>query len=102
MRNDYERSRLQLRVSELQAEAEAARGEKAALEVQYRGVLGHNQRMVEQLKELERDSYEIQSRVRRGIEVERENENIAKSVEQQREKERDMARMIVELKGTIR
>jgi hypothetical protein len=34
--------------------------------------------------------------------VERENENITRNVEQQREKERDQARIIEELRGTVR
>ncbi len=34
--------------------------------------------------------------------MERENENISKSVEQQREKERENARLIEELRGTVR
>ena len=37
--------------------------------------------MVEQLRVLEQESFEIQARIRRGIEVERENENMNKSVE---------------------
>lgn len=57
---------------------------------------------MEQLKALEQESFEIQARIRRGIEVERENENITRSVEQQREKEREQARVIEELKGTVR
>jgi hypothetical protein len=54
------------------------------------------------LKALEQESFEIQARIRRGIEVERENENITRSVEQQREKEREQARVIEELRGTVR
>lgn len=34
--------------------------------------------------------------------MERENENISKSVEAQREKEREQARLIEELRGTVR
>ena len=51
---------------------------------------------------MEQESFEIQARIRRGIEVERENENITRSVEQQREKEREQARVIEELRGTVR
>jgi len=36
---------------------------------------------------LEQESFEIQARLRRGIEVERENENISRSVEAQRERD---------------
>jgi len=54
------------------------------------------------LRNLEQESFEISARVRRGIEVERENENISKSVEAQREKEREQARLIEELRGTVR
>ena len=57
---------------------------------------------MEQLKALEQERIAIQARIRRGIEVERENENITRSVEQQREKEREQARVIEELRGTVR
>ena len=62
----------------------------------------HNQRLVEQLKALEKESFEIQARIRRGIEVERENENITRNVEAHRDREREMARGAEELKGTLR
>ena len=62
----------------------------------------HNQRLVEQLKALEQESFEIQARIRRGIEVERENENITRNVEAHRDREREMARGAEELKGTLR
>lgn len=47
---------------------------------------------MEQLRIFERESYEIQSKIKRGFEVERENENITKAVDTMRDKERDLMR----------
>ena len=54
--------------------------------------------LVEQLKLFEKESFEIQTKIRRGFEVERENENISKSMEQYREKEREMIKEMDGLK----
>ena len=51
---------------------------------------------------LEQESFEIQARLRRGIEVERENENISQSLGAQRERELEQARQIEELRGLLR
>jgi len=57
------------------------------LQVKYTTILSQNERIKEQLRVLEQESFEIQARLRRGIEVERENENISRSVEAQRERD---------------
>jgi hypothetical protein len=51
------------------------------LNAKHSAVVAQNARLIEQLKALEQESFEIQARIRRGIEVERENENITRSVE---------------------
>jgi len=50
------------------------------------------------LKVFERESFEIQTKIRRGFEVEKENENIAKTVESLRNNERELHRQIEELR----
>lgn len=47
---------------------------------------------MEQLRLFEKESFEIQARIKRGFEVERENENIVRSVEEYKEKERELNR----------
>ena len=48
--------------------------------------------LMQQLTSFEKDSYEIQVRVQRGLEAERENQEQSKNVEQMRDKERDLQR----------
>ena len=50
----------------------------------------------------ERESFEIQAKIRRGFEVERENENITKTVENVRTKERELTKQVEELRGQLR
>ena len=57
---------------------------------------------MDQLRLFEKESYEIQARIKRGLEVERENENITKTVDQYREKEREFSRQIEDLKHLVK
>ena len=68
-------------------ERDLAKQEVNELQVKYTTLLTQNERITEQLRVLEQESFEIQARLRRGIEVERENENISRSVETQRERD---------------
>jgi len=83
-------------------ERDLAKTELAELHVKYTTLVTSNERLKDQLRLLEHESFEIQARLRRGIEVERENENITKSVEAQRERDLQKARTIEELRGIIR
>jgi ABC-type lipoprotein export system ATPase subunit len=65
----------------VQSERDLARDELGQLNAKHSEVVAQNARLIEQLKALEQESFEIQARIRRGIEVERENENITRSVE---------------------
>lgn len=101
-RADHERTRLQSKLTEAQHERDQAKQELAELNVKHSSAIAQNQRLLEQLRIFEQESFEIQARIRRGVEIERENENMAKNVEAQRERERDMARQAEELKGQLR
>ena len=68
-------------------ERDLAKQEVAELQVKYSTLLQQNERIKEQLRLLESESFEIQARVRRGVEVERENENISRTVEAQRDRD---------------
>ena len=65
-------------------------------------LLAQNSKLIEQLKIFEKESFEIQNKIRRGFEVERENENITKSVEQYRQIERDFIKQVEDLKSQLR
>jgi hypothetical protein len=61
-----------------------------------------NQKLLEQLRIFEKESFEIQAKIRRGFEVERENENISKSVENQREKERELVKQLEDMRALLK
>ena len=79
---DYDRGRLQAKLNEISTERDLAKQEATELQVKYNTLLSQNERLKEQLRVLEQESFEIQARLRRGIEVERENENITRSVQE--------------------
>ena len=68
-------------------ERDLAKQEVAELQVKYTTLVQQNERIKEQLRLLESESFEIQARVRRGVEVERENENISRTVEAHRDRD---------------
>lgn len=79
-----------------------AKGELAELQAKHTTVTTQNAKLLEQLRMFEKETFELEARIRRGIEVERENHNMTRTQEQQREKERELSRSIEELKGVIR
>lgn len=76
--------------------------ELAELQAKHTTVTSQNAKLLDQLRLFEKETFELEARIRRGIEIERENHNMTKNVEQQREKEREQARQVEELKGVIR
>lgn len=75
---------------ELQNDLDVARNELGDLNAKQTHLLSQNSKLIEQLKIFEKESFEIQNKIRRGFEVERENENITKTVDQYRQIERDL------------
>jgi tetrahydromethanopterin S-methyltransferase subunit B len=57
---------------------------------------------MEQLRLFEKESFEIQARIKRGFEAERENENIVRTVDEYREKERELNRIVEDLKHLMK
>ena len=41
------------------------------------------------MRVFEKETFELEARIRRGIEIERENQNMTRTAEQQRDKERE-------------
>ena len=66
--------------------------------MKYSTLVSQNQKLMEQLRIFEKESYEIQAKIKRGFEVERENENISKAVDTMRDKERELIRQTEDLK----
>lgn len=50
--------------------------------------------LVEQLRNFEQESFEIQTKIKRGLEVENENKNAGKAISNLKDNERDLQRQI--------
>ena len=98
VRNEYEKNKLQSKVTELQNDLDIKKNEISDLNQKYNNLIVQNTKLIETLKVFERESFEIQTKIRRGFEVEKENENIAKTVESLRNNERELHRQIDELR----
>ena len=98
VRNEYEKNKLQSKVTELQNDLDIKKNEISDLNQKYNNLIVQNTKLIETLKVFERESFEIQTKIRRGFEVEKENENIAKTVESLRNNERELHRQIEELR----
>lgn len=46
----------------------------------YANITVQNQKLIEQLQIIEKESFEIETRIRRGLEIEKENKNNDKSI----------------------
>ena len=102
MRNEYEKNKLQSKVIELTNELEVTKEELTQINLKYNTLVAQNSKLMEQLRIFERESYEIQAKIKRGFEVERENENISKTVDNIRERERELLRQVEDLKQVIK
>lgn len=69
------------------------------LNAKYTHIFSQNTKLLEQLRLFEQESFEIQNKIRRGFEVEKENENIGKTMEQMRANERELNKQIEDLRS---
>jgi len=76
----------------LQNEIDVKKGELEEINSSYNHILSQNTKLVEQLKLFEKESFEIQNKIRRGFEVEKENENYSRNVDTLRNAERELGR----------
>lgn len=58
----------------------------------YANITVQNQKLIEQLQILEKESFEIETRIRRGLEIEKENKNNDKSIQILKDSERELQR----------
>ena len=57
--------------------------------------------LINQLKTFEKESFEIQTKIQRGLEVESENRNHGQAISNLRDQERDLQRQIDSLKQAM-
>lgn len=92
VRNEYERNKLQSKVTELMNELDIKKGELGEVNAKLNHQIVQNGKLIEQLKMFEKESFEIQNRIRKGFEVEKENEQASKAIEQLRYQEKELLR----------
>lgn len=52
---------------------------------------------MQQLAQFEKDSFEIQAKVKRGIDLSKESEKVERTVSEMRDRERDLVRQLEQL-----
>ena len=93
-RGEFERNKLNQKIGELETELRIARKDTEELSVNYKTLVEQKNTLMQQLSHFEKDSFEIQARVRRGIEAEREVETKDKNLGSLKDKERDLQRKL--------
>jgi chromosome segregation ATPase len=81
VRIEYERSKLSTALRDVTYERDQAKQELAEIQVKHATLTTQNAKLLEQLRMFEKETFELEARIRRGIEVERENHNMTKNVE---------------------
>ena len=71
-RGEFERNKLTQKVRELETQLEMSRKDTQELSSSYQCLVLEKNKLMEQLALFEKDSFEIQTRVKRGFEAERE------------------------------
>jgi len=89
-------------VTELQNELDIKRNDLDALQRKQTQVESENQKLLDQLRDFERESYEINARIRKGMDVEKENETVGRQLDAMRSRERELEREVEELQREVK
>jgi len=73
-RSEFERNKLTQKVRELETQLSMARKDTEELGKSYQAMVQEKAKLIEQLALFEKDSFEIQTRVKRGLEAQRDVE----------------------------
>ena len=71
-RGEFERNKLVQKVRELETQLQISKKDTEELSASYRSLVQDKNALMEQLTQFEKDSFEIQARVKRGLEAERD------------------------------
>lgn len=93
-RGEFERNKLTQKVRELETQLQMSRKDTQELSENYQKMVQEKTALMQQLALFEKDSYEIQARVRRGIEAEKDVFAKEQTVESLKDQKRDVERSL--------
>lgn len=97
MRTEFERNKLQKSLLDLQNDYDRIKSDNEELTQKNFQLTQQSTVLVEQLRNFEKESFEIQTKIKRGLEVENENKTHGEAISTLRDNERDLARQIDKL-----
>ena len=93
-RGEFERNKLTQKVRELETQLQMSRKDTEELAANYQKLVQEKNALMHQLTLFEKDSFEIQTRVKRGLEAEREVQYKDQVVEDLKDQKRDVERIL--------
>ena len=93
-RGEFERNKLTQKVRELETQLQMSRKDTQELSDNYQKMVQEKTALMQQLALFEKDSYEIQARLRRGIEAEKDVQAKEQTVESLKDQKRDVERTL--------
>lgn len=94
---EFERNKLTQKVRDLEAQLSLSKQDTSDLANNYKQLVAEKNVLMQQLAQFEKDSFEIQAKVRRGIDLSKESEKVERTVSELRERERDLVRQLEQL-----
>ena len=89
---EFERNKLTQKVRDLEAQLSLSKQDTTDLATNSKQLVAEKNALMHQLSQFEKDSFEIQAKVRRGIDLSKESEKIERTVSEMRDRERDLVR----------
>ena len=87
---DFEKNKLEQKVRELETQLQVSKTDTNELSMSYRELVNEKNMLMQQLGHFEKESFEIQARVKRGLDAERESEQKQRTVDEIRDREREL------------
>ena len=94
---EFERNKLTQKVRDLEAQLSLSKQDTADLATNYKQLVAEKNMLMQQLAQFEKDSFEIQAKVKRGIDLSKESEKVERTVSEMRDRERDLVRQLEQL-----
>ena len=94
---EFERNKLTQKVRDLEAQLSLSKQDTADLATNYKQLVAEKNALMQQLAQFEKDSFEIQAKVRRGINLTKESEKVERNVSEMRDRERELIRQLEQL-----
>ena len=85
---------MQKELMDLKNDYERISADNQALNQKYNQTIVQNQKLIEQLKHFEKESFEIEARVKQSRETQKENEHSNKMIQDLRDAERELKRQL--------